>query len=74
MGLSGYIHKVMALITKGEFKTGKEAFEDLNKPSNSKLTPTEIDFVLTKLRQANYKGVEFEMFYTVFKKLSDMKK
>ena len=41
---------------------------------NSKLSSTEIDFVLTKLRQANYKGVEFEMFYTVFKKLTDMKK
>jgi hypothetical protein len=64
----------MALITNGDFKTGKEAFENLNKPNNSKLSSTEIDFVLTKLRQANYKGVEFEMFYTVFKKLTDMKK
>lgn len=35
------------------------------------LTQKEIEFLLTKLRTADYKGTEFEMFFTVFKKLSD---
>lgn len=39
------------------------------KPS-SKLTQGEIEFILTKLRSADYKGTEFEMFFNVFNKLS----
>ena len=35
------------------------------------LTQKEIEFILTKLRTAEYKGSEFEMFFAVFKKLSD---
>lgn len=34
------------------------------------LTRGEIEFVLTKLRTADYKGAEFEMFFNVFNKLS----
>lgn len=34
------------------------------------LTRGEIEFVLTKLRTADYRGTEFEMFFNVFNKLS----
>jgi hypothetical protein len=35
------------------------------------LTIEESEFILTKLRTATYKGDEFEMFYTVFKKIGE---
>jgi len=68
--------RLMALISKGKVITGTDAKKDLvdKKIANETLTEQEIDFVLTKLRQANYKGVEFEMFYNVFTKLSGLKK
>lgn len=52
--------------------TGTEAQEKLAKDqiAKSALTDKEIQFIITKLRQANYTGVEFEFFYTVFSKLS----
>jgi len=34
------------------------------------LTRGEIEFVLTKLRTADYKGSEFETFFNIFNKLS----
>jgi hypothetical protein len=37
------------------------------------LSEKELNFILTKLRDANYKGSEFEMFYTVWLKLSNYK-
>ena len=66
----------MALISKGKVITGTEAKKNSvdKKIVKESLTEQEIDFVLTKLRQANYKGVEFEMFYNVFTKLSGLKK
>tara|TARA_Y100001972_G_scaffold113704_1_gene148687 strand:+ start:495 stop:695 length:201 start_codon:yes stop_codon:yes gene_type:complete len=66
----------MALISKGKVITGTEAKKNSvdKKITKETLTEQEIDFVLTKLRQANYKGVEFEMFYNVFTKLSGLKK
>jgi hypothetical protein len=33
------------------------------------LTKEESEFILTKLRTATFKGEEFEMFYTIFKKI-----
>lgn len=33
------------------------------------LTEQEVNFILAKLRDANYKGSEFEMFYNVWMKL-----
>lgn len=33
------------------------------------LTKQESEFILAKLRLATYKGEEFEMFYTIFKKI-----
>tara|TARA_B100000212_G_scaffold92239_1_gene67700 strand:- start:789 stop:989 length:201 start_codon:yes stop_codon:yes gene_type:complete len=66
----------MALISKGKVITGTEVKKNSvdKKIPKETLTEQEIDFVLTKLRQANYKGVEFEMFYNVFTKLSGLKK
>ena len=46
---------------------------DKSKPKENQdqLTQKEIEFLLLKMRTAEYKGNEFEMFFTVFKKLSD---
>ena len=35
------------------------------------LTKTEAEFILAKLRTADFKGNEFEMFFAVFKKITD---
>lgn len=35
------------------------------------LTVKEIEFILTKLRTAEYRGIEFEQYYNVVKKLAD---
>ena len=63
------------LIKEKEVKL--EAKQELDKivenTSGTKLTNKEIDFILAKLRQGNYTGAEFEIFYVVFKKLGDMK-
>lgn len=37
---------------------------------NSRLEKEELEFVLLKLREANYTGHEFEMFYKVWVKLA----
>ena len=44
------------------------------KPTETRLTDKEIDFVLNKLRTATFLGEEFEQFYNVWVKLTDMKK
>lgn len=35
------------------------------------LTKEESEFILAKLRLATYKGDEFEMFYTIFRKIGE---
>jgi len=35
------------------------------------LTKREAEFILAKLRTATFKGDEFEMFFTVFKKITE---
>ena len=35
------------------------------------LTKKEAEFILAKLRTATFKGDEFEMFFTVFKKITE---
>ena len=66
----------MAFINKGKIVTGKEAQDKIKKDElvNTDLTQQEIQFILTKLRQANFKGAEFELFYVVFSKLSNLLK
>ena len=56
--------------------TGEEARRqmDLQKAkAQANLTEQEINFILTKLRTANYSGAEFEMFHSVWMKLTDLK-
>jgi hypothetical protein len=66
----------MAFINKGKILTGKAAKDKMQKDEavNTDLTQQEIQFILTKLRQANFKGAEFELFYVVFSKLSNLLK
>ena len=53
--------------------TGDEALRKIENKASTNLTEQEINFILTKLRQANYTGAEFEMFHNVWMKLSDLK-
>lgn len=68
--------KKMAFINKGNILTGKAAQDKMQKDQavNTDLTQQELQFILTKLRQANFKGAEFELFYVVFSKLSNLLK
>lgn len=66
--------KKMAIKVQGNVVT-KEGMQETSKPEmkNYKLNNKEIDFILLKLRESNYKGTEFEMFYTVWVKLNEHK-
>jgi hypothetical protein len=46
----------------------KEIIKDSN--IESSFTPDEAAFLTSKLREANYKGTEFETFYKVMSKLA----
>jgi len=46
----------------------KEIIKDSN--IESSFTPDEAAFLTAKLREANYKGTEFETFYKVMSKLA----
>lgn len=41
------------------------------KDSSQEFTKTELEFLLAKLRSANYTGNEFEMFYNIWVKIVD---
>jgi len=58
-----FIHNFMGLA--GTKVTEKK------EPPKPTLTRAEIEFVLVKLRDAQYKGSEFEMFFNVFNKLTN---
>lgn len=64
----------MGLNTKGKVITGKEAQQKIIKTQKVEagLTEKEINFILSKLRQANYTGAEFEFFYIVYQKLQNL--
>lgn len=51
----------MGLLSKGKQEVKQE------EPS---LTSQEIEFLLVKMRSADYKGEEFEMFYKIYLKLA----
>lgn len=53
--------------------TGEAAKKKIENPSSTNLSEQEINFILSKLRQANYTGAEFEMFHNVWMKLSELK-
>ena len=66
----------MAFNTQGKVITGEEAKKKLeaeNIKANPYLTEQELAFILTKLRQAQYSGAEFEMFHKVWTKLTQLK-
>ena len=42
------------------------------KKNTHNFTIKECEFLLAKLRSADYKGDEFEQFYVVFKKVTDI--
>jgi len=48
--------------------------QEKEKDTEAYLDNAEIDFILAKLRLATYKGEEFETFYNVYVKLTDLKK
>lgn len=52
----------MGLLDKARATKAKE-------PEN--LTTKEIEFILTKMRTAEYRGSDFEQYYNVLKKLTD---
>lgn len=55
-----FIEFVMGLIDKTKPKVKDE-----------QLTIRELEFILAKLRTADYKGSDFEMYFNVLKKLTD---
>ena len=66
----------MGIHTQGKVITGDDAKKKLQPEefkANSLLTEQELAFVLTKLRQAQYSGAEFEMFHKVWTKLTQLK-
>ena len=66
----------MAFNTQGKVITGEDAKKKLELDalkSNPYLTDQEIAFILTKLRQSQYSGAEFEMFHQVWTKLTQLK-
>ena len=42
----------------------------LPKKGDENLTPQELEFIMKKMRSATYVGDEFEIFYTVFVKMT----
>ena len=38
---------------------------------SEELTKQELEFLLAKLRSANYKGEEFELYFSIIKKITD---
>jgi len=65
----------MGLNLKGNLVVENQAKQKITKDqvtSNTQLTQKEIEFVLSKLRLANYTGSEFELFYIVFTKLTNL--
>jgi hypothetical protein len=61
----------MGIVEKGNLKNN-----EINKKFKNPvmLDDREVDFILEKLQTAQYIGREFEMFYNVWVKLSNMKK
>ena len=57
-----WLRKIMGLIYKVKKDNRKEA----------DLSIQDCEFILAKLRSASYKGDEFEQFYLVFKKITEI--
>lgn len=70
---SPLLFKKMAVKVFGNVLTKDGKKEENSKTVDYKLNNQEIDFILNKLRESNYKGFEFEMFYAVWVKLNEHK-
>ena len=63
----------MPIKPQGKVIVGEDAREKITKDilTKSDLSKKELEFVLIKLQDANYKGIEFELFYTCWVKLTE---
>jgi hypothetical protein len=59
-----WLRKIMGLLDK--------VSKDTKKKDIVSLTKQDCEFLLLKLRSAQYTGDEFEQFYTVFKKITEI--
>ena len=64
----------MPVTAKGQVLEGQKAADVIAKKAIEKgsLTKQEIEFILNKLRNSEYKGHEFERFYVIWVKLNSM--
>lgn len=64
----------MPVTAKGQVIEGDKAKDIITKKLIEKgsLTQKEIEFILGKLRNSEYKGHEFERFYVIWVKLNSM--
>jgi len=64
----------MPIEVKGEIVTGEDARAKITEDilTKSDITKSELSFILTKLKGAQYLGSEFETFYAVWVKLSKL--
>lgn len=64
----------MPVTAKGQVVEGQKAADVIAKKAIEKgnLTQKEIEFILSKLRNSEYKGHEFERFYVIWVKLNSM--
>jgi len=64
----------MPVTAKGQVVQGQKAADAIAKKAIEKgsLTKQEIEFLLNKLRNSEYKGHEFERFYVIWVKLNSM--
>jgi len=62
----------MALNTNGDIVTGEDARAKIvdNLIGKSDLTVKDLEFIMKKLKSAEYKGSEFEQFYAIWVKLT----
>jgi hypothetical protein len=62
----------MPVKVKGDIITGEDARAKITEDiiTKSDITESELTFILTKLKSAQYLGSEFETFYSVWVKLS----
>jgi len=62
----------MPIKTNGNIVTGEDARAKIvdNLIANSDLTVNDLEFIMKKLKSAEYKGSEFEQFYAIWVKLT----
>lgn len=58
----------MAIIRHSKLNNEEKEVKSVKKASN--FTPEEAAFLISKLRQAQYQGTEFETFYQIMSKLT----